>query len=157
METRKKILVLAITSAALLLFALLSFPNNSTFIHLVYATGDSYGNDINYIEIWQYNGTDYILKANFTSSGGSTRINDNQTTKFVVGIRFNDTLASTNEEAMEYTKVMMNITGVWTSMELNNTSCQLIDGFYYLREEGIWSHLIAGETYECSVLYQGYY
>ena len=116
---------------------------------------DSYGNDINYIEVWEGD----TLKANFTSSGGTVRVNASKLIRFVVGIQFNDTLASSTAEAIDYTRVYMNITGVWTNMELNNTSCQLSGSWYYLKEEGNLTAgtLSEGETYECSVLYQGYY
>jgi hypothetical protein len=121
---------------------------------------DSYGNDINFIEVWQYNGTGYVLLANFTSSGGSVRVHDSWVINFTIGIRFNSTLASSTSEAISYTRVYMNITGIWTNVELNNTSCTLIGSYYYLTEQGHWNQTgypQAGVTYECSVLYQGYY
>ena len=138
---------------------------NFQYSHLIaYASpADAYGNDINYVEIWQYNGTTWILKANFTSSGGSVRINNNQQVKFNVGIRLNSTLASSSDEAISYTRVYMNITYdgtfVWQNVELNNTSCQLVGNFYYLIETGTWSTNlpIAGKTYACTILYQAYY
>jgi len=115
---------------------------------------DSYGDDINYIEVWEGD----TLKANFTSSG-TVRVNASKLIRFVVGIRFNSSLAGSNQEAIDYTRVYMNITGVWTNEELNNTSCQLSGSWYYLKEEGnlTANTLSEGETYECSVLYQGYY
>jgi len=127
--------------------------------HTVFAV-DSYGNDINFIEVWQYNGTDYILLANFTSSGGSVRVHDNWVINFTVGIRFNSTLASSTAEAISYTRVYMNITGIWINVELNNTSCTLIGNYYYLTEQGHWNQTgypEAGVTYTCSIVYQGYY
>jgi len=124
---------------------------------------DSYGNDINYVEVWQWNGSAYVLKHNFTSSGGSTRVNDGQVVKFVVSIKLNDTLASSNTEAVDYTKVLMNITdggSIWTNEELNNTAVSSSGGFYWLKEEGIWNQTgypQAGVTYTCDILYQAYY
>jgi hypothetical protein len=125
---------------------------------------DVYGNDIDFIEIWQYNGTDYILKANLTSDGGTVRVEDNKPIKFVIGIQFNNSLAINSQEAIDYTKVLMNITYnsnfIWQNVELNNTACITGTEFYFLFEEGVWnqtSYPKAGETYECSVLYQAYY
>jgi len=120
---------------------------------------DIYGNDINFIEIWQYNGTHYTLKANLTNSG-TVRVEDNKPIKFIVGIKFNITLATNTQEAIDYTKVLMNITSIWQNMELNNTSCISGTNFYFLKEEGIWNQTgypKQGESYECSVLYQAYY
>jgi len=156
----RKILI-AIPIIVLLLT--LTLWNNSINIRVFASPADAYGNDINYVEIWQFNGTTWVLKANFTSSGGSVRINDNQQVKFNVGIKLNSTLASSSNEAISYTRVYMNITYdsnfIWQNVELNNTSCQLVGNFYYLIETGIWSTNlpIAGKTYACTVLYQAYY
>lgn len=137
------------------------FSNDSIFLKLVWANpSDSYGNDINYIEIWQWNGTAYLLKGNLTESGGNVRVNDNQTLKFLVNIRFNDTLASDNDEAISYTKVYMNITDIWANEELTNIACEGSGGFYWLTEQAIWNQTdypLAGVTYECAVSYQAYY
>ena len=149
--------------AFLLLFALLIFPSDFAFIHLVYAS-DSYGNDINSIEVWQWNDSAYNLKANFTSTGGSVRVHDGWVINFTVSIKMNNTLVSSTSEAIDYTRVYMNITYnsnfIWNNIELNNTSCELIGNFYYLKEQGHWNQTDypqSGITYECSVLYQGYY
>jgi hypothetical protein len=123
-----------------LIFALLSY-HNGTFLNLVYAA-DSYGNDINWVAVYQWNGTAYVLRWNITSSGVTYRITDNQTTKFVVNIKFSSTLASSTVEAISYTRVYMNITDggtVWLNEELNNTSCTLVGSFYILNENGVWN------------------
>ena len=122
---------------------------------------DSYGDDINFIEVWQWNGSDYVLEANFTSNGGSCLVADNKAIKVIVSIKFNDTLASSEAEAISYTRLYMNISeGIWTNVELNNTSCVHSGDFYWLKEDGIWNQTgypVSGVTYECGVLYQGYY
>jgi len=153
-----------LTIPIIVLLLTLTLWNNSVNIRVVFASPtDVYGNDINYVEIWQFNGTTWVLKANFTASGGSVRINDNQQVKFNVGIRLNSTLASSTAEAVSYTRVLMNITFdgtfVWQNVELNNTSCVLVGGFYYLVETGTWNTNlpVAGKTYACTVLYQAYY
>ena len=123
--------------------------------HYTVLAVDSYGDDINFIEVWEGD----TLKANFTSSGGTVKVNASKQIKFVVSIKFNSSLASSNTEAVDYTKVLMNITGIWTNEELNNTSVVQSGDFYFLKEEGILASdtLSEGETYECAVLYQGYY
>jgi len=143
---------LGLTLATVFLLSCLiiaQFPQRYTVLAV-----DSYGDDINYIEVWEGD----TLKANFTS-GGTVKVNASKLIRFVVGIQFNDTLASSTAEAIDYTRVYMNITGIWTNMELNNTACQHSGSWYYLKEEGnlTANTLNEGETYECSVLYQGYY
>ena len=149
-----KLAIMIVTSMLILAFA--SFNRQIGTVLAI----DSYGNDITHIEIWQYNGTSWNLKANFTSSGQSVRVVDGQAVKFIVGIKFNATLASSSSEAISYTRVYMNITSIWNNKELNNTSCSLVGSFYYLKEQGIWSvtgYPQSGVTYSCTVLYQGYY
>jgi len=136
------------------------FQNDLPMFHLVYGS-DLYGNDIQFVEIWQYNGSYWNLIKNFTSSGGNCRVHDGWVTNFTVNIKFNNTFASSTSEAIDYTRVYMNISeSVWTNEELNNTSCSLVGDFYILEEEGHWNQTgkpESGVTYECSVLYQGYY
>jgi len=142
-----------------LILILLTLPflkDHSTILFFAYASpSDAYGNDITYVEVWEND----TLKANYTLSGGSLRVNASNTIKFVVGIKFNSTLASSQSEAISYTQILMNITGIWTNQELNNTSCSLDSGFYWLKEEGTLSPntLNEGQTYDWSVLYKAYY
>jgi hypothetical protein len=148
----KKTLLVAVP-IALLIVALLGFSHDG-FVSLVFAA-DSYGNDIKYIEVWEGN----TLKANFTSSGGTVRVNASNTITFNVSICINSTLVSSTAEAVSYTAVYMNITGIWTNVELNNTSVVLNGSFYYLIEKGVVNAgtLTEGQTYDCSVLYKAYY
>ena len=155
----KKQIGIGIVLIGILLSVALVFPNG-TFIRLAWAA-DAYGNDIQFVEIHQYNGTDWNLVENFTSSGGSCRVHDGWPTNFSVSIKFNSTFASSTAEAISYTRVYMNISeSVWTNEELNNTACSLVGSFYILEEQGHWNQTgkpESGVTYECSVLYQGYY
>ena len=136
-----------------------TFPNIQP-VMLAFAS-DAHGDDINFIEVWQWNTSDYVLKANFTSIGGSCLVDDDEAIKVIVSIKFNDTLASSEAEAISYTRLYMNISeGIWTNKELNNTSCLHSGAFYWLKENGIWNQTGKpqwGITYECSVLYQGKY
>jgi hypothetical protein len=137
------------------------FPN-LPFTRMVFAA-DSYGNDINFIEVWQYNGTDWNLLANFTITGGSVRVHDGWPMNFTIGIQINNTLVSSSSDAIAYTRVYMNITNggtVWNNAELNNTSCSLVGSYYYLTEQGHWNQTakpMEGVTYACSIFYQAYY
>ena len=152
-----KLAIMIVTSMLILAFASFNWQ-----IGTVLAI-DAYNNDITHIEIWQYNGTSWNLKANFTSSGQSVRVVDGQAVKFIVGIKFSNALASSSSEAISFTRVYMNITdggSIWNNKELNNTSCSLVGSFYYLKEQGIWNvtgYPQSGVTYSCTVLYQGYY
>jgi len=149
---KKKLLLVAVP-IALLVLALFGYSNDG-FVSLVFAA-DSYGNDIKYIEVWEGD----TLKANFTSSGGTVRVNASNTITFNVSICINSTLASSTSEAVSYTAVYMNITGIWTNVELNNTSVVLNGSFYYLIEKGVINAgtLTEGQTYDCSILYKAYY
>jgi len=160
---RKKLIVVAIVLMVLLAFPML---NQQFCILKVAWCADSYGNDISYVEVWQYNGTAWNLVINFTSSGGSTRIHDSWTTKFIVMCKLNSTLASSQTEAKDYTKNLMNITYgspityVWQNKELNFTSCTgPTSGFYYIERWGNWTSDLPqqGVTYTCALDYQQYY
>jgi hypothetical protein len=155
---KRKFLVLTLI-LPLLLLSLLMMRNDTM---IVYAA-DSYGNDISFVEIWQYNETAYNLLANFTVTGGSVRVHDSWVMNFTVGIKMNSTLVSSTADAIAYTRVYMNITDggtVWNNVELNNTACSLNGSYYYLTEQGYWNQTgkpVAGVTYACSILYQAYY
>lgn len=151
-------LTIAIVIAGILISTI--FLHSETWLVVA---ADSFGNDINFIEVWQWNGTGYILKANFTSTDQSVRVHDGDAIKFVVSIKFNSTFADSTAEAIEFTRIHMNITDggtIWNNEELNNTSCSLVGSFYMLQEEGVWNNTgypAAGVVYTCNVLYQGYY
>ena len=157
----RKILILTLISILILTLIFISNSNSKLFVY----AADAEGNDINFVEVWQWNGTDYDLKGNVTLSGQSVIVNDNQTVKFIVSIKFNSTLASSQNEAVSFTRVYMNITYdssfIWQNKELNNTSVSgPSGGFYWIKENGVWNstgYPAAGVTYECSILYQGYY
>lgn len=162
---KKRNLLLACSLIFLLIFiTCLPFFPTSPFNKIGFCSpADSYGNDINFVEVWQYNGTAWNLLANFTTTGGSVRVHDSWATNFTVGIMINSTLVSSTAEAIDYTRVYMNITdggSIWNNAILNNTSCSLSGNYYYLTEQGHWNETgkpSAGVTYACSILYQAYY
>ena len=148
-------ILFALSLGFVLALTLLVLPfNDNALLRLAFAA-DTYGNDINYVEIWEGN----VLRANFTASGGSVRVNASAVLTFNVSIRLNSTLAASTSEAVSYTAVYMNITGVWSNVELNNTSVQLTGSYYYLVERGVLAanSLSEGQTYDCRVLYKAYY
>jgi hypothetical protein len=153
---KKAFAIITVSLILILVFALFSV-NNFTVINVVYASpADSYGNDILYIEVWEGS----TLKANFTSSGGSVMVNASKTVTFNVTVCFNSTLASSQSEAVQYTRVLLNITGIVTNAELTNVKVVgPVGGFYYLTERYIIAAntLTEGQTYACSFKYQGYY
>ncbi|MGP3705242.1 MAG: hypothetical protein ACKD6O_08140 [Candidatus Bathyarchaeota archaeon] len=159
----KKTLALLVVTC--LLMAFLVFKSG-TFIHVAFASpADMYGNDINYVEVWQWNGASWILKCNISTSGGSYRVDADKPLKFIVSVRFNSTLASSQSEAVEYTSVYMNITYdssyIWTNQLFENLDVNgPSNGFYWIREYAVWNatgYPQAGVTYACSILYRGYY
>ena len=131
---------------------------------VVFAIDPPYNNNIFHAEVWQFSGG-YSLKANFTVTGGSVRVVDNQVIKIVIGLKANKTLFSSEAEAISYTRVYLNITDGGYSLlnqELsNNASRNFSDAtFYYLREYFVWNVTgkpQAGITYTCSAKYQAYY
>lgn len=131
-------------------------------IRVVWAA-DALGNDIEYVEVYQYNGTAWNMVENFTVSGGSTRITDSWQTRFVVGVQLNDTLADDTAEARSYTRANMTIVDggtVWNNESLNDTgTVQDIGSYYYVPYEGNWTSNLpaAGVTYNCTVNYEVYY
>jgi len=123
-------------------------------ISLVFAQTEG---NIQYVEVWQLEGSNYVLKANFTEDG-SVSVNGSQWFKFVVCHRFNSSYANNEQEAIDYTKILMNITSIWTNKELNNTSCTLNGNWYILKEVGYLNQTLnEGETYQCTILQKGYY
>lgn len=144
-------------SLAALLFSLIFLTSNNLALLRVYASpGDAYGNDIKFIEVWEGS----VLKANFSASGGSVRVNASKAITFNVTIWFNSTLASSQSEAVSYTKVLLNITGIVTNAELTNVKVSgPVGGFYILVERYVVAAgtLSEGQTYECTFKYQGYY
>jgi hypothetical protein len=148
---------LATATGIALLTCLLVFSSLHNGVFLVYAA-DEYGSDINFVEVWQYEDSAWILRHNITSSS-TYRISDSQPTSFVVNVKFNETLAEDEDQAADYTRVTMNITGVWTSESLNYTSISTADDFYWLVYVGNWTESLptAGESYSVSVLFEGYY
>jgi hypothetical protein len=151
-----------IGSVALILIILIALLPGSPFILLVFA--DTYNDDINNIEVWQYNGSAWNLLANFTTSGGSVRIHDGYQTSFIVQVKLNTSLASSASEAQSFTMSNMSILNggtIWPiSTMLNDTGTPSSSGgFWYVKKLGNWTSSLPspGVTYSCNATFQAYY
>lgn len=124
---------------------------------------DAHGNDITFILIEQWDGAAYQVVYNFTTSGGSTRVQDSLKIRFTVGVKLADSLASNQNEAGHWTDVKMNITNggaIWTNKDLTFSSKSGPSaGFYYVRFVEVWDDVgkpAAGVTYTCVAKYTAY-
>jgi hypothetical protein len=162
--------IICIVVLSLLLSSLVIFSYEDRFTRISYkfiAYGaDSVGNDIYAFEVYQYNGSVWNLVVNNTASGNTSRIHDAWATAFRVGIKLNKTLASSDAEAISFTRcnlTIMNITDsklVWTNVTLNNTATIGSDATYYYHWKlGNWTTdlPLAGVSYNCTVYYDAYY
>ena len=154
---RKRLFLIAgVFAILLLLFASFNSGIFGTKLIVYASPGDAFGNDIKFIEVWEGS----VLKANFTASGGSVRVNASKAITFNVTIWFNSTLANSQSEAVSYTKVLLNITGIVTNAELTNVKVSgPVGGFYILVERYVVAAgtLSEGQSYACTFKYQGYY
>lgn len=159
----KKLLIpILIGVLAVCLLIQIQGPN----LFLVFASPDSYGNDVTNCEVSQYNGTNWNLVYNFTSFGGSTRINAENETSFLVQLKMNATLAADEAEAETFSAVYMNITYnagadyIWTNQALNQTGTTThVGDYYYIFKMGNWTSSLpsAGVTYNCTIDARFYY
>jgi len=151
-----KRLIFGISLIVLLMSIMFSANDNFVVLRVYASPGDAYGNDIKFIEVWEGS----VLKANFSASGGSVRVNASKAITFNVTVWFNSTLASSQSEAVSYTRVYLNITGVVTNAELSNVKVSgPVGGFYILVEQYVVAAgtLSEGQSYACTFKYQGYY
>jgi hypothetical protein len=144
--------------ASLLIYS----PNSFIEVH----ASDAYGNDIKWIYVEQYNGTAWNLVYNYTSSGGSNRILDNQKINFTVFTCLNKTYASSTAEALSFSRVNVTIStggspiSGWSNIPCNQSATVLSDAtYYYVTSFANWTTplAIAGSTYNCTFVYQAYF
>jgi len=131
-------------------------------ILIVYANPepDSYGNCINQINIYQWNGTAYKLLTTETASNFELRVEDSKAIKIEVTVQLNSTLASSEQEAIDYTECTITIGTIVTEASMINTNCILQGDFYILTYEYEWNQAgypQAGETYNVGIEYKAYY
>lgn len=129
----------------------------------VYGLGDpdSYGNVIVWHTVEQWNGSSWIILLNHTTSSNWTvRVAHETPTRFQVKWRLNNTLASSETEAVDYTWIYMNISTIWTNQNLTNTSHSSDANYYYGVELATWNqsgYPASGVTYDVSTKYKAYY
>jgi len=155
---------LFLTSFAVTILSIsLFFSSNHDSIFMVYGIGtpDEYGNVLCWHTVEQYNGTDWVILLNHTtSSDWSQRVEAEKPIRFQIEWRLNNTLAIDEAEAISYTKILMNITGIWTNKELNNTSSRSDETYFYGVELGTWNQTgkpQSGVTYNVQTRYEAYY
>lgn len=156
----KKLLVVA--SILLLASSLLVLSSTHTDLRVAaIGTPDAYGNVIMYLAVYQHNGTHWVLLLNHTSDSNWTqRVEDSDPINITVKWRLNNTLAASEAQAVSYTRVLMNISTVWTNEELNNTSTDSDATYYYGIEEAHWNHTGKPEAavdYDVATKYEAYY
>lgn len=154
----------------LLAIALLALPKfQISFLHIgvVYAS-DSYGDDINDTIVSQYNTTAWITIQDFTANG-SARITPAWSTSFLVTVKINASLLATNSSAGSDSGTRVNMTIVqadngtniiWNNLTLNSTGTpSFTSPYWYVQKLGNWTSNLAvsGVTYNCTIVYQGYY
>ena len=125
-------------------------------------TPDAYGNVICWLCVYQYNGTAWNLLLNHTTDSNWTqRVVHSQPINITVQWRLNNTLADDAAEARSFTRVYMNLTGVWTNEELNATGSVTSDASYYYGVElAYWNQTgkpTTGVTYDVATRYEAYY
>lgn len=122
---------------------------------------DAYGNVIEWLCVYQWNGTVYNLLLNVTSNATwSQRVQDSLAINLTMKLRLNITFASDNSEAISYTKILCNISTIWTNEEFNNTAISSDASYYYLTEEGHWNQTgypQSGTDYDVETRYEAYY
>lgn len=138
------------------------------FIGIVFASPDSYGDDINWIYTEQWNGSAWILVKNFTTSADSARITDSNRVNFTADAKYNVTLAVDNATARSYTKMNISIdfingtslTPAWDNIAMNQSSLSWNDTqFYYINFYANWTSPLPAQgcSYNCTFNYQPYY
>jgi len=132
---------------------------------LVFAA-DSQGNDITHVKAYENSTASWVLVKNFTATGQSERIPNAVAVNFETYVRFNVSLAANNATAQSYTRVNITIQhGAGPTTDINNAAMTNTasysyndTAYYYLAYYYNWTGLsIAGETYNCTFVYQGYY
>lgn len=156
----KRPIILGVLGAGLLFFGMFALlPEQWSLIGIRFVWGaDASGNDICWSQVFQNNGTAFVELVNWTSSGGTQRINAGLEIRFVVQCKFNNTLVASTAEAVTYSNLTMNITYnagasyVWTEQPLNNTASVLSGSFYLVTWSGDWNSTlpVAGTTYNCT-------
>lgn len=167
---KKASLISAVALALMVSMAAGLFMQRSglTPAYLVFALDsnpDSYGNMINLVKINTYEGAGpwdevwHITPSNYTS-GMTLEVDANLLCFIRAEVKLNDTLASTWEEARDYTRVYLNISGVFTNKLLGFVGFAAPSGglwtISYGLTSGNWT-LQTDTSYAISLKYEAYY
>jgi hypothetical protein len=164
MQKNKKPSHVAVVSAivflSMLVISLFCVPWAT--IHMVWGS-DAYGNDILWLAVDQWNGSMWVHRANWTASGGTTKVANSQPVRFTTEVRFHTSLATNLTEANSYIQVKMNLTvGIYNNQSLAYMANMSFVGgsYYFLVYRVIWN--VAGQpvgatTYNGQLKYHGYY
>lgn len=166
-NTKRTILIFALTLLVVCCSSQMAERYNIVMLHIkmpsvfAYGTPDSYNNTIIWHTVEQWNGTSWVILQNVTTASSWTQtVVDSQPIRFQVKWQLNNTLASDEVEAVSYTKMLMNITGIWTNQEFNNTASSSDATYYFGVELGTWNQTgkpESGLTYNVATRYEAYY
>jgi len=167
---RKIIMIATVVFGAILILGLLGYsPNSNLRINIfkrvrAIGTPDAYGNVIMNLTIHQWDGDSWeLLQTVTTDTNWTQRVVDSQPINITVCWRLNNTLASSEAEAVSYTRVYINLTDggtIWNNEEMNNTSSGSDASYYYGYELAHWNQTglpTSGVTYDVATRYEAYY
>lgn len=138
-----------------------SFPKITVF---AIGTPDAYGNVIVNLTIHQHNGTawnELLFWDNDTD--WSVRVEPDFAINLTLWVRLNNTLASSENQAVSFTRVFCNITdggSIWNNVEFNNTDTGSDATYYYCQEQGFWNdsgYPATGINYNVNTTYDAFY
>lgn len=162
-------------SGLLLMVGVFAFAPRPSGVRLVVAAGtpDAYNQEFYYIAVYQKSAVSglWVLKANITSAlysaGYNVNINPNESIRFFSCAGINNGFATSEAEALSYTRSYITITGeVTRTLMTDDNATEYPDGLgtYYtwaVKSHYYWSPSggkpIAGETYAVLFEFQGYF
>jgi hypothetical protein len=137
-------------------------------LNVVFAS-DAYGDDINDTLVQQYNGSAWLLIIDATGNS-SAKVDPNLQISFLVNVKINASLLATNTSSYAQnsaTMVNMSIVQadnasnvIWNNLTLNATGTPSFSSpYWYCSKLGNWTSSFpqSGVTYNCTIVYQGYY
>lgn len=128
---------------------------------MVYAAGtpDSYGNQIDYVRIFQGGQQVYTITYSNYTSGMTIDIDANVITYLTIEVSLNETLVVGNPQ--DFSRVYLNVSTIYTNLLVPSTGYSgPVAGFYSVTfGSSTTTEWTTGTdiTYECSVRYEAYY
>ena len=150
------------TSLALIMAILLLLATHQTLLHqslIVFAAGnpDGYGNAINTMSIYQNEiQVAYATTSNY-SSGMTLEIDSSILTRIVATVRLNLTLASSQSDAKDKTRVFLNISDVVSNQNMTFWQSGQDANYYYVSyNSSLWTPDV-DTTYNVTLDFDAYY